>query len=434
MEAKLDHQPTERYRSIYSVPKMDCPSEENLIRMALASLPIKNFSFDLQNRRVTIEHAGLADEVSKRLDPLKLGATLLSSERLSDAESKAVMLQETTFSIPKMDCPSEENLIRMALSSEPVQSLRFDLPNRTLYVLHSSNPATLLGRLSPLNLGAFLKETRVSSTPANNYHQTVFAIPKMDCPSEENLIRMALQEFGDDVRLTFDLKSRQLRAVHQIAASAILAKLVPLNLGASIVETARTDVQHASSTAGPDDAGEARTLRLLLAINGIMFVIEMVLGLMAQSAGLVADSLDMFADAAVYGLSLYAVGRAVHMKVRAAHIAGWLQMVLALGALVEVIRRFVFGSEPASDLMMGIGLLALIANVTCLVLISRKRDHGVHMKASYIFSANDVLANIGVIVAGVLVHWKNSSYPDLVIGTVIALIVMRGAQRILKLS
>lgn len=434
MEERLDHQMTERYRSTYSVPKMDCPSEENLIRMALASISIKSFAFDLQNRRVTIEHAGLAEQVSKRLDPLRLGATLLSSERLSDDESKAVMLEETTFTISKMDCPSEENLIRMALSNEPVQLLRFDLPNRMLYVTHSSNPAALLARLSPLNLGASLKETRVSSTPVNNLHQTVFAIPKMDCPSEENLIRMALQEFGDDVRLSFDLKNRQLRAVHQIAASAILAKLVPLNLGASIVETARADVQHASSTAGPDDAGEARTLRLLLAINGIMFVIEMVLGLMAQSAGLVADSLDMFADAAVYGLSLYAVGRAAHMKVRAAHIAGWLQMILAIGALVEVIRRFVFGSEPASDLMMGIGLLALIANVTCLVLISRKRDHGVHMKASYIFSANDVLANIGVIVAGVMVHWTNSSYPDLVIGTVIALIVMRGAQRILKLS
>lgn len=104
-----------------------------------------------------------------------------------------------------------------------------------------------------------------------------------------------------------------------------------------------------------------------------MFVFELIVGLIAQSTGLIADSLDMFADAAVYGLALYAVGRAAALKMKAAHIAGWLQVVLALGALLEVVRRAVVGSEPASMLMMSIGLVALIANVTCLVLIAKKR-------------------------------------------------------------
>ena len=141
----------------------------------------------------------------------------------------------------------------------------------------------------------------------------------------------------------------------------------------------------------------------------------------------------MFADAAVYGLALYAVGRAASLKVKAAHIAGWLQVVLAIGALTEVVRRVAFGSEPQSGLMMGIGLVALLANVTCLVLISKKRDRGAHMTASYIFSANDVIANSGVIAAGALVAWTGSSLPDLVIGTVIGLVVLNGARRILKL-
>ena len=162
-------------------------------------------------------------------------------------------------------------------------------------------------------------------------------------------------------------------------------------------------------------------------------IFELIVGLIAQSTGLIADSLDMFADAAVYGLALYAVGRAAALKMKAAHIAGWLQVVLALGALLEVVRRAVVGSEPASMLMMSIGLVALIANVTCLVLIAKKRDRGAHMTASYIFSANDVIANAGVIVAGVLVAWTGSSYPDLVIGAVIALIVLSGARRILNL-
>jgi Co/Zn/Cd efflux system component len=127
------------------------------------------------------------------------------------------------------------------------------------------------------------------------------------------------------------------------------------------------------------------------------------------------------------------VGRAASAKTRAAHAAGWLQLALALGALAEVVRRFIGGSEPVSALMMGMGLVALIANVTCLVLISKKRDAGAHMKASYIFSANDVIANAGVIAAGALVWATGSPYPDLVIGTIVAFIVLNGARRILKL-
>ncbi|WP_296751129.1 hypothetical protein [Thiobacillus sp.] len=119
------------------------------------------------------------------------------------------------------------------------------------------------------------------------------------------------------------------------------------------------NTERAGSVLSPDpegDAAEARTLKLLLGINGAMFVFEMVVGVMAQSTGLIADSLDMFADAAVYGLALYAVGRAAALKLKAAHIAGWLQAALALGALAEVIRRAVFGSEPQFMLMMGMGL------------------------------------------------------------------------------
>jgi Co/Zn/Cd efflux system component len=142
----------------------------------------------------------------------------------------------------------------------------------------------------------------------------------------------------------------------------------------------------------------------------------------------------MFADAAVYGLSLYAVGRCAALKTRAAHTAGWLQLGLALLALGEVVRRFVFGSEPVSGLMMGMGLVALIANAACLVLIAKKRHAGAHMRASYIFSSNDVIANAGVILAGALVAMTGSHYPDLIIGLVVALIVMNGARRILQLT
>jgi Co/Zn/Cd efflux system component len=158
-----------------------------------------------------------------------------------------------------------------------------------------------------------------------------------------------------------------------------------------------------------------------------------VVAFIAGSTGLLADALDMFADAAVYGLGLYAVGRTAAAKVRAAHAAGWFQAALACGALFEVIRRLLVGGEPEGPIMMGMAAIALAANAFCLWLVFKHREGGAHMKASVIFSANDVLANLGVIVAGALVALTGSRYPDLVIGTIIAAIVLLGARRILSL-
>lgn len=343
---------------------------------------------------------------------------------------------ETVLFVSKMDCPSEENLIRMALGNlTGIEKISFDLNTRTVTVLHQGAPEAIADVLQPLRLGVELR----GSQPAKPRAQvagtiSTLGIPKMDCPSEENMIRLALGDIDGIQKLDFDLGQRQLHVAHTGPLDPILAKLIPLQLGAHLIGSQENFSAADARSDEAGDASEAKTLRLLLAINAVMFVVEMVWGLIAQSAGLVADSLDMFADAAVYGLALYAVGRAASLKTRAAHLAGWLQMILAVGALGEVLRRFVFGSEPESSLMMGIGALALIANVACLVMIAKKRDRGAHMKASYIFSANDVIANLGVILAGALVTWTGSPYPDLVVGTVIGIIVLNGARRILKLK
>jgi Co/Zn/Cd efflux system component len=180
------------------------------------------------------------------------------------------------------------------------------------------------------------------------------------------------------------------------------------------------------------DELEKRTLIILLSINALMFVIELCLGWLAQSTGLIADSLDMLADATVYGISLYAVGKGVLRQTKAAVISGFLQVILGLGVLVEVFRRFAFGSEPQSLLIMSVGALALAANIVCLILISKHREGGVHMRASWIFSTNDVIANLGVIMSGIFVAIIGNRFPDLIIGTIISLIVVRGGMKILK--
>ena len=171
---------------------------------------------------------------------------------------------------------------------------------------------------------------------------------------------------------------------------------------------------------------QARVLWWLLGINAAMFVAELFAGLVAQSTGLIADSLDMLADATVYAVGLYAVGREVSVKNRAALISGVFQILLAISVASEIVRRVMWGSEPESVYMIGVGLVALVANVVCLTLIARHRDGEIHMRASWIFSKNDVIANVGVVVAGILVFLLDAHWPDLVIGALIVFVVLRG--------
>ena len=180
------------------------------------------------------------------------------------------------------------------------------------------------------------------------------------------------------------------------------------------------------------DRTERGVLVVLLLINGVMFIAELAVGWWAQSTALIADALDMLADAMVYGVGLYAVGKSMFIKAGAARISGSLQVLLGLLVLVDILRRLIVGSEPVSILMMGMGIIALIANVSCLVLIARYRSGEVHMRASWIFSKNDVIANLGVILAGGLVAWTGSRAPDLLIGLLVALIVIRGGILILQ--
>ena len=180
------------------------------------------------------------------------------------------------------------------------------------------------------------------------------------------------------------------------------------------------------------DKSERHVLIALLLINGIMFVAEFGVGWWAQSTALIADAMDMLADAMVYGVGLYAVGKSLLVKVHAARLSGSLQIILGLLVLVDIVRRIIVGSEPVSALMMGMGVIALVANITCLILIAKHREGEVHMRASWIFSKNDVIANLGVILAGGLVAWSGSRLPDLVIGLVVAMIVIRGGFLILQ--
>ncbi len=177
---------------------------------------------------------------------------------------------------------------------------------------------------------------------------------------------------------------------------------------------------------------QKKLLYILLVINGVMFFVELLAGIVGQSAGLIADSFDMLADSLVYIISIYAIGKAYEKKEQAARISGYFQIILGSLLMLEIGRRFIMGHEPQSSLMIIISFIALFANIICLLLINKHKEGEIHMRASWIFSKNDVIANTGVIIAGFLVYFLNSSWPDLLIGILIVAIVIRGGLTILS--
>lgn len=260
--------------------------------------------------------------------------------------------------------------------------------------------------------------------------KSIYKIPKMDCPSEENLIRMKLDSISDIKNLDFDLTNRTLTVYHNGRTDEIEQSIIGLNLGGKKIVTEKTEEVEFS-----ENANQKKLLWIVLAINFAFFLIEMTTGLISKSMGLVADSLDMLADAFVYGISLFAVGGTLIRKKRIAKVAGYFQITLAVIGFIEVLRRF-FGVEKMPDFstMIIVSILALIANGICLYLLQKSKSKEAHMQASMIFTSNDVVINLGVITAGVLVNWLDSSKPDLIIGTIVFVIVVQGAIRILNIA
>ncbi len=253
----------------------------------------------------------------------------------------------------------------------------------------------------------------------------------MDCPSEESLIRVKLDSIESIQSLEFDLPNRKLTIYHSgHQLDEIKIALDKLNLGSKFLTT-----ESSKGSIPSKGTVQRRLLWTVLLINFGFFIIEMATGLISMSMGLVADSLDMLADSIVYGLSLFAVGGTVVLKKRIAKASGYFQIILAILGFTEIIRRFIgFEDLPDFRVMIIISILALLGNSICLYLLQRSKSDEAHMKASMIFTSNDVIINIGVIAAALLVNWLDSNKPDLIIGAIVFVLVMQGAFRILKLG
>ena len=179
-------------------------------------------------------------------------------------------------------------------------------------------------------------------------------------------------------------------------------------------------------------ARQRKLLLIVLSINAVMFVIEFSGGLWAGSASLMADSVDMLGDALVYGLSIYALARSARWKAGAALAKGTFIFLFGVGVLFEIWSKLQFCVPPLSRLMLAFGVLALAANLSCLKLLWRYRSHDLNMSSTFECSRNDVIANVGVIIAALLVWATNSSWPDIAVASVIAALFLRSAVTVIR--
>jgi len=177
---------------------------------------------------------------------------------------------------------------------------------------------------------------------------------------------------------------------------------------------------------------QRRTLLVVLILNGLLFAGLGLGGLLADSSALLANALDNASDSVVYLISFLAVGRALTWKRRAATTSGVLLLIFAAGVLIDAGRRWWLGAEPIGWTMIGLAVVAAVVNLICLRLLQRLEGDDVNLRAAETFSLNDFASNGGIIVAGGLVLWLDQSWPDLVVGVIVAGIAIRGGLEILE--
>lgn len=177
---------------------------------------------------------------------------------------------------------------------------------------------------------------------------------------------------------------------------------------------------------------QKQALWIALVLNAIMFAIEVYSGIRGNSTSLLADGLDMLSDAAVYAIALIAIGRSSSFKANAALMSGFALLILGCGLLLEVLRRFTYGAAPDGPWMIIVAAIALLVNVIVLRLLSRQRSGEVHLRAAWIFTRADVVANVAVILSGIAVLLTGYRYFDLVVGAAIGTFVIREAWEIIS--
>lgn len=175
-----------------------------------------------------------------------------------------------------------------------------------------------------------------------------------------------------------------------------------------------------------------RVLQIVLAINTVMFAVESISGWMAHSTSLLADALDMFGDATVYAMSLYVLARSEREQGMVALFKGAIMLAFGLGVLIEAAYKAIHPVMPEAATMGAVGALALAANLLCFFLLYTHREDNVNMSSTWLCSRNDLFANVGVLLAALASYMLASRWPDIIVGTLIAVLFASSALRVIQ--
>jgi Co/Zn/Cd efflux system component len=190
---------------------------------------------------------------------------------------------------------------------------------------------------------------------------------------------------------------------------------------------------------GPKDFHDAETSRayrrvlwFALAVNAAMFVAEMTGAFFSKSVALQADALDFLGDAANYGISLAVIGLHLRWRARAALLKGASMGLFGLWVIGTTVWRIVEGGVPEAHIITGVGIAALIANVSVAMALFRFREGDANMRSVWLCSRNDAIANVAVIAAGGGVWLSGTFWPDVMVGGVIAGLALMASVDVLR--
>jgi cation diffusion facilitator family transporter len=178
----------------------------------------------------------------------------------------------------------------------------------------------------------------------------------------------------------------------------------------------------------------SRVLRIVLVINAAMFFVESAAGLQAHSISLLADALDMLGDSLVYGFSLFVLARSARWQAMAAVVKGCFMLAFGLGVLGEAGYKVFNPIMPGIEMMGIVGALALFANLVCFFLLYRYRSDNLNMSSTWLCSRNDLIANVGVLLAAGTSYQLSSRWPDIIVGSLIAGLFLHSAFGVLRQS
>ncbi|MCE7028571.1 cation transporter [Jiella avicenniae] len=180
------------------------------------------------------------------------------------------------------------------------------------------------------------------------------------------------------------------------------------------------------------DARYKAILWTVIALNGVMFLTEMIAGELAGSQALKADALDFLGDTVTYGLSLAVIGASLKTRASAALFKGASLCLMAIWVFGSTLYHTLVLGLPSAGLMGAIGFLALAANLVSVLLLMRYKDGDANVRSVWLCSRNDAIGNVAVMGAGLLVFATASPWPDLAVAAIMAGVFLTSSVQILR--